>query len=369
MYAAYESLHSMFPKADIFTGREEPGSWDSVSLFGENQAVVIITPEFNADRYEMKNLVKFVENGNDVFLSTISLSSEAAAALNCDVNSLEHLISYFSMGDRDTLTVSLSYPPFADTSTYSYPGKQLDGYFSKIDTFTTTVLGTDKEGHADFVHLRAGKGNFYVHLAPMAFTNYFLLHKQNFDYYDQVFSLLSANKRKVLWDEYYITKRTDQTRNQSAKKGWLSTLLGIRNSAGDPSFAMAFWLLLLLLMLYIIMEMRRKQRPIPVVKKLQNDSLDFVKTIGRLYYDKGDHHNLCRKMAAYFLEHVRNRYKLATNKLDDEFINSLSNKSGISEMEIKNIVSFIRMLEQDYAISDVQLTTFHKQLESFYQKE
>ena len=64
------------------------------------------------------------------------------------------------------------------------------------------------------------------------------------------------------------------------------------------------------LLLYVVLEMRRKQRTIPVMTKPKNDSLEFVKTIGRLYHDKGDHKNLCRKMSAYFLEHVRNRYKL-----------------------------------------------------------
>ena len=68
--------------------------------------------------------------------------------------------------------------------------------------------------------------------------------------------------------------------------------------------------------------MRRKQRYIPVVAKPKNDSLDFVKTIGRLYYDKGDHKNLSRKMGAFFLEHVRSRYKLPTGTLNEEFINN-----------------------------------------------
>ena len=33
-------------------------------------------------------------------------------------------------------------------------------------------------------------------------------------------------------------------------------------------------------------------------------------------------------MAAYFLEHIRNRYKLSTNQLDDEFITSSREKNG-----------------------------------------
>jgi hypothetical protein len=114
--------------------------------------------------------------------------------------------------------------------------------------------------------------------------------------------------------------------------------------------------------------MRRKQRYIPVITKPKNDSLDFVKTIGRLYYDKGDHKNLCRKMSAYFLEHVRNRYKLATTELNEDFIKNLQFKTGADESEIRSIVFFIREMENAATVSDHQLQYFHKQLEIFYSK-
>jgi hypothetical protein len=216
--------------------------------------------------------------------------------------------------------------------------------------------------------MKAGKGNLFVHLAPMAFTNYFLLHKQNIEYLEKIFTLLSPATKKVLWDEYYINKKNDRRRDPN-KKSWLSTLLNIENENGQKSIAFAFWLLLLLLLVYVVMEMRRKQRHIPVIKKLRNDSMDFVKTIGRLYHDKGDHRNLCRKMAAYFLEHVRNRYKLPTNELNEEFVKALNIKSGIAEEEIKPIIGFIGYLDQPVSISNADLFQFHKQLESFYKKE
>src|SRR6185503_10139397 len=92
--------------------------------------------------------------------------------------------------------------------------------------------------------------------------------------------------------------------------------------------------------------MRRKQRIIPVMTRPRNDSMDFVKTIGRLYYDKGDHKNLSRKMAAYFLEYVRNRYKLTTVSLDEEFIKNLQFKTNCEEHEIRSIVSFIKYLDE-----------------------
>ena len=368
-FAAYESMKSMFPDAHVTSEREEPGQWDSISLFGKNQALVIICPDFNADRYEMINLVDFIKHGNDVFISAISISDEATRVINCDINSIEPLISYFSNSvEADTLTVSLRIPFNKPKQTWSYPGKQLDGYFSRVDTNISTIIGMDNKGRPDFIHLKAGRGNLFVHLAPMAFTNYFLLHKQNFDYFEKIFSLISPATTTVLWDEYYLYKKNNKRRD-SNKKNWLSTLLNVENDNGQKPFAAAFWLLLLLLLIYVLMEMRRKQRYIPVIKKLRNESMDFVKTIGRLYHDKGDHRNLCRKMAAYFLEHVRNRYKIPTNELNEDFVKNLQIKTGVPEEEIRPIIGFIRYLEEPVAISDADLFVFHKQLESFYKKE
>lgn len=360
-FVAYEHLKYMFPKATVTSSRQEPGFWDSLSVYQEQQAVVIVCPRFNADTYEMKNLVRFAENGNDVFISTMDVSYEVAQMMKCSVRSLGPWVFYTSSVHDDTLTVSLANPPFGPgSSLFRYPGKQYDGIFLKIDTNITTVLGYDATGSPDFIHLKAGKGNIYLHLAPLAFTNYFLLHKQNLPYYEKAMSVISPSTRKILWDEYYITRKAGkQDRDNS---NWFSKLMRY------PGLGAGLLTAMLALLVYTLMEMRRKQRHIPIVKKPKNESLDFVKIIGRLYHDKGDHYNLCRKMSAYFLEHVRNRYKLATSELNDEFVKSLHARTGVPEEEIQPIVSFIRHMDQAVSVSDGQLAAFHKQLESFYKK-
>lgn len=365
-FVAYRNLSQLFPKADVFISRDEPAEWDSLSFVDDKQALIIVCPEFNATSYEMKNLIKFAENGNDVFVSAMNLSWDVTRLLDCSIQTTREMF-FFSSFNEDTLTVSLANPPYDSLYSYTYPGKQYDGYFSKIDTNYATVVGYDSKRRADFVRFKAGKGNLYVHLAPMAFTNYFLLHKDNFPYYEKAFSLISPDTKKIAWDEYFANKPRPES-EQPKQKNWLAALLGLKNPDDKPVFLYAFWVLLSLLVLYVLMEMRRKQRHIPVVKKPTNDSLDFVKTIGRLYHDKGDHHNLARKMAAYFLEYVRNRYKLPTSTLNEEFVTNLQSKSGVREEELRPIVDFIGYLEGSVFINAKQLATFHKQLESFYKK-
>ena len=360
-YVAYRNLKHIFPNASIYTNKYEPGFWDSLSVHDSKQAFIAVCGRFDPDEDEMKRLISFAENGNDVFISAIKISYDAEKIINCGTNDYKQP-SHFGdelVGTDDTMNVALSDPPFDKVYKYSYSGKPYGSVFSRIDDKTTTVLG-ETEGLTNFIHLRAGKGNFYIHLSPMAFSNYFILHKNNMDYYEKALSVINPGVTKVLWDEYYLNKRSSD--NARKKTSWLTVLFRY------PALKAALLTAIFALLLYVLLEMRRKQRMIPVMTKPRNDSLDFVKTIGRLYYDKGDHKNLCKKMGAYFLEHVRNKYKLPTNLLDDEFVKNLQYKSGGEESEIRGIVSFIKWLDEAEVINNNQLTNFHKELESFYKK-
>ena len=353
-YVAYESLGTLFPGARISANRQEPGYWDSLSNYDADQALIVVTPHFNANEDEMKKLIKFVENGNDVFISTMNISYDATQLLGCDGNSEEGMMYYFDQTEgSDLISLTLAKPPFPSRPAYTYPGKRFDFYFARLDTSTATVLGYDKDNKPNFIHLRAGEGNLFVHLAPMAFTNYFLLHKNNISYYENVLSVLSPKINRIAWDEYFANKRKEPAKSSN----WISGFLK------HPSLKWALLTALLSLLVYVLMEMRRKQRYIPVIAKPRNDSLEFVKTIGRLYHDKGDHRNLCKKMSAYFLEHIRNKYKLT---FDENFEKNLQAKTGANPGDIENIVSFIRQLDTMSTVSDKQLAWFHKQLENFY---
>ena len=358
-YVAFTNLQEIFPAAAVYVSRQEPGYWDSLSNYDNGQAYFVITDKFSADKDEVRKLISFVEAGNDVFISARYFSAAADGIFGLTSSSYD--LSFFPEDiEDDSMKISLSNPAFGPAATYTYPGKTFYSYFSEVDTMTTDILGYDEKQRSNFIHLRAGKGNFYLHLEPLAFSNYFLLHKNNIDYYEKVLSVINPAVKKIVWDEYYLLKQDD--RSKKDKKSWLSVLFRY------PALKAALLTAIGALLVYVLLEMRRKQRFIPVLKKSKNDSLDFVKTIGRLYYDKGDHKNLCRKMAAYFLEHIRNKYKLLTGALDEKFVNDLKFKSGAGETKIYDIIFFIKHIDETPAISSNQLITFYKNLENFYKE-
>jgi hypothetical protein len=351
---ARELLGALFPSAALPFDRNYPSSWDSIDMNDHNQAVILMADYFDADRDELEEMAEFVEKGNYIFIISRAASNDVASFFKVAYSN----DFYTSYSTRDSLRVALLSPAFAGNVSFTYPGKKYDGSFRKIDSTQTVVLGNNGRGQANFIQLNKGKGTFYLHTAPLAFSNYFILHKNNAAYYEQVLSVLPKNVDIILWNEYYLEKPRNP-RNEDPS--WLKGLFS------NPAFKWGFLVGAFTLALFVLLGMRRRQRMIPRYEKPKNDSMDFVKTLGRLYYDRKDHKNLAMKMAAYFLEHVRSKYKLPTHTLDEMFVQALHFKSGYPEQETRTLILTINTTQSTQAITEIQLTEFHKQLEMFYQ--
>ena len=356
--AAGELGESIFPNATIYLDESAPGYWENISINSGKQAVIIVAGYFNADDEEINRLMRFVENGNYVFIIAQSFSEESQSAFHFTYGQ-NGMAPFFGVKD-DSLRVRLMRPYFGSDSFYVYPGRKFESWFENLDTAYSAVLGRN-ETHPDFIQLNYGDGSFFLHSAPLAFSNYFILHKNNNHYFEQALSVIPSDVTKLVWNEYYLVKRGPRNRDNNREPNWLSVLWRYRE------FKWGFGLLVFALLLWVFLNSRRKQRMIPAHPKPANESLDFVKTMGRLYYYRRDHQNLAKKMSMYFLDHVRTSYKLPTHTLDEHFIESLHFKSGFSSGDLNEIVSFIRYIQDDGNVNEHQLINFHKQLESFYQ--
>jgi hypothetical protein len=350
-------LPELFPSATMLYDIRYPGSWDSISVGESGQAVILITDYFDADGDELKELGDFVANGNYVFIIAKSASDTVSEYFNLSYNS--PYSNYNGYLQKDSLRIRLLPPVFAIDSSFVYPGRRYESFFNKIDMARTVVLGSNERSKPNFIRMDKGRGSFFIHAAPLAFSNYFILHKNNIVYYESALSVIPKSVRTVLWNEYYLNKPQDPTDNK--EPDWLGALFQY------PAFKWGLLIAFFSLAIFVLLGMRRKQRMIPAYQKPANDSLDFVKTLGRLYYDKKDHKNLANKMAAYFLEHVRSVHKLPTHTLDEDFTQALHVKSSYPKEETKAIIASINNLKTVPSITETQLANFYKGLELFYQ--
>lgn len=360
-FVAYNSLPHIFKHATPNINKKEPGYWDDgvLDADGSGQVLMIITRNFNAFSSELRELYHFVSKGNDVFISAYNFSYEAASFFHLQAYSTDIGIPVYDFSPLlDTLEISLSATPFdRGKNNFRYPGRRYNADFLKFDSTMSYVLGRSKNNLVNCIKIKAGEGYFILHGAPLAFSNYFLLHQDNMEYYNQLLSALNPEARSVTWDEYYLHKAVSYEKTKPSP---------FRVLLNEPSFKMALYTALAGVLIFILLGLKRNQRIFKPVPAPANDSLDFIKTIGRLYYQKNDNRNIARKMAGFFIEHVHNRYFLNSDDLDENYVERLSGKSGSNRQHIQSIVDYISFAREGNDFTNEQVGEFYNLLEQFY---
>ena len=362
-YVAYKLLQKEFPRAVVQTNRYAPGFWRNLTSDSVKQVLLIITKTFSPSEEDLDYITGFIQKGNYVFISAVQMNSIASRFFKFKTQ--QHYNPYaLTLGVHhdfdpfDSTAVYLDSASFKTPLSYAFPGADFTNAFLKTDSDFTYSLGYSLKESQNLIAINSIKGTVFLHTAPVTFTNFFLLYENNRQYFEKLMSLLPADTRKVVWDEYYLY-HSDNNGPQD-KKGLLSVILKYDN------FKWAFWIALLLLGLYIATEIKRRQRIIPEYAKPKNDSLEFVTTVGKLYYEKGDHKNLAEKLTQYFLDHVRNYFKISTAEINDAFDQQLAAKSGKNIDEVKKITDCIHAINLSNAITQKQLLDYYELLENFY---
>ena len=117
--------------------------------------------------------------------------------------------------------------------------------------------------------------------------------------------------------------------------------------------------------MFMLFEMKRKQRIIPIVKPLANTTLEFVGTIGNLYYQSGEHKSMAEKKIHFFMDQLRSKYWLTTTHLDETFVSIASKKTGRSEEEVRKLISVINSIRAKEKISEEELIDLNNRIEKF----
>ncbi len=343
---AHDNLPFVFPNADIRTHSKYPESLLTDNSDDTLRALIILSPSFAPDSEEMNSIIRFASFGNQVFISALDFDDTAMDML--------HLKWKKYNFPEDSAEISLLDPATNQFEKFTYPGYSLNSYFKSLDTAAAAILGKDRDGNPDFIRIPFPQGGaIFIHLNPFAFTNFFLLHKQNTKYYDESFSYLPSNTRVVEWSDYFRYTTTDEH------------FSALRFILGNRSLRWAFWLTLLLFGLLFLMESKRKQRPIIEIPPLKNASVDFVKTVGRLYFQQKNNQNLAAKMVAAFLENIRSAYNLSTSVLNEDFVHKLAFRTGKPVGEVQQIVNLIHEVRLKPDLPDRELMDLHFQISQF----
>jgi hypothetical protein len=347
-YVLNDLFDTLFPNQAVEQTNE--GFYVSLdSTWTELQNLIVITPNFDPDRYDFGALLKFVDRGNDLFVSSSEFGKLFLDSLGIKLSSSIIDTSVFRMGDE---VLYLLNQELKCDSGFHFNKKMQLVSISAFDTLNSLKLGTNRKRELNFICMQYGLGRIYLHTQPLVFTNYHLLYG-NIEYASKALSYLPI--RRTIWDNYY---KPDRFINDSPTRYILS----------QPPLRSAYYLLLLTLILYMTIESKRRQRVVPVVNPIENKSLQFVKTIGGLYYKQRNNADLAKKKIIYFKEFLREHYHLSTVSATDDCIALLVAKSGVSEKLVGQILYWIQYYETAQSVADAGLIELNHNIELFYEQ-
>lgn len=285
--------------------------------------ILIIESQIDAESWY--KILEQAEKGSNVMV----IASRVPKAIS---DSIGFYMSQISFEDNNVL--KLTDEKYVDDSLKldKFPsGKGFSYIKPKVQVLGKTVE-EDNDDQANFIKAPFGKGHIFVHSEPLFITNYYLLKPQNLKYSENIFSYLNENE--TLWF----------TEANTTESSW-----SLRFILSNPPLKYAWWVFLGGMVLFIFFNAKRKQRIVPVIEPLRNTSADFVKSIGNLYLQEGDFHDMMAKKAQYFLNKVRIDLLIDTQNLDGDFAKKLHLKTGKPIEMIEEAVVLMKKAQDPYA--------------------
>lgn len=390
-FVLYDNLDEIFKGSTIENVASTP-----IDFLKEHDTVtrasyIFLNNYLDFDKTETDYLLDFAARGNKVFISTSNAYGPLADTLKLEVSSS----SYYDYSSEDTIRTRLVNPSFEDRS-YVYHREGTYRYFERYDTLRTKVLGevlafnpdsnyleslfedenddeidqiieddpdsfkaikameikTRKTPQVNYVEVSVGKGAIYYNLNPIAYSNYYMLGGKA-QYVSE--SMAYINNDQIYFDDY-------------GKSGRKVVTSPMRFVLSQPTLSWAYYLAIGGILLYMIFVSKREQRIVPIVKPLENSTVEFTKTIGNLYYQSGDYTSIVDKKIMFFLERVRSMYYLSTEKLDQTFIKRLAAKAGKPLEETSLLINFINNLKAKPLHNQYELKELNKRIEAFFKE-
>src|SRR5690606_37829004 len=171
---------------------------------------------FNLSANEWQHLSRFINAGNDVALFSNLYQPELSYVVGkyITMNSGDYFVPNSTLPESEQNSVSLNH---ISNKTFTYKGRGLNPYFQKVDykefdknnnVFSFKGLGDSvvhlgKNNKEDnFLRYQIGKGQLYLHSAPLSLSNYFLLQKENQQYVTGVFNAFANDVSQVYWIDF-----------------------------------------------------------------------------------------------------------------------------------------------------------------------
>ena len=227
------------------------------------------------DQTELKVLLSWVEEGNTLFLSGNNFSDNLLDTLDIKTEIVDP-----GKNLKSQPYTNLTNKNFWKEKPYHLDQERSIVRLERSDSLDQEILGvvnvrnfdSKDRAYPNFISSKFGKGKIYIQSMPEAFSNYFLLANSNYRYAQDALAYIPS-KSTYYWDDHYKSGKVYNT----------SPLYILLN---NRALKWAYYFVLIGSLLFIIFEGKRKQRAVPVVAPLKNQSYQYSQTISELYLEQ-----------------------------------------------------------------------------------
>ena len=234
-YILYNEVKKLFPAASLQTHREPVYNVLQKNDYS-NSAYIIIAPYIEMEKTDLEELLQYASEGNNVFLSAFDFSKALLDSLGLKTSETIDLLG------NDSVAINFTNPQLKAKNNYHFKKGVINSYFKEVQRpDSSTVLGANQFNNPNFLKVQYGDGAFYIHAAPLCFSNYFMLFENNSEYVSKALSYLSADVDTIFWDEYY-------------KAGREGADTPLRFFLSNEFLKWALWLTIIAFVLYVLFE-------------------------------------------------------------------------------------------------------------------
>ena len=320
-----------------------------------DQTLVLIADKLDFSKLELQSLFKFLEKGNTVLLCagdfnkaiTDTFKLDVATNFNFNEQSLD------SMLKKPAFEIRYTQPKNNSLKKYTYPLVANEHYFSKIDTALFRISSLNKGNKPVLLEATIGKGKLLISSLPDVFGNLFIVDNPNRNY---IYTLLSKLKNPVIiWDEYYKS-------GNKTKKSIFSFIFS------SDALYMAYGITVLGLLFFMLFELKRTQRPVPVIEPLKNSTLEFVDVISHVYFNSNNHKHIAEEAIKYFYFDIMKKFHLNANVMNEEFFESMHQLSGVDIEKIRALFKYCENLKHAPSLTQYDLIELNDRITYFKQQ-
>lgn len=346
---------------DLFSDSPVESSYKTIyELVKEEEAgsnLLVLADGVGMDKNDLKALLNHVDAGHSALISGRDIQGPLADSLRFRVAIKDPVLTYDLAAIQENLAGEVTEEirltlNGGETEHYQFSNVATTSFFNTYDEDNFKVLATNENDFPVLLEYTGLNGKLYISTMSLALTNYFVLDKNTSAFASSMLSLLPKDEPLIHVEYYQLGRLESQT--------------PLRVVLASRSLRWAMFILLFSLVIFIFFEAKRRQRIIPLITPLKNLSVEFVETLGRLYYRQKDHKKLAVKRVVYWKDFVRRTYNLKTDHLSQEFQIDLSKKSGRSADEIEVLIKSISNVETGAGINQDELMLMEKQLNAFY---